>query len=84
MRKMNDDDDQKQNSQQDFDEMDDDAKHQAAKSPSVVGEEDAFSGDATSSESPDIDDELEKVGLKNDDQGVRPLGVDEELQEEEF
>ncbi len=43
----------------------DDSKHQAAKPPSVTGEEDPFSGDATSSESPDIDEELKKS---------RPLG----------
>ena len=58
----------------------DDVKHQQAKSPAVAGEEDAFSGDM-SVESPDIDEELEKLGLRGDVNGVRPLGVDEEIQE---
>ncbi len=53
------------------------------KSPAVAGEEDPFSGDATSSESPDIDEELQKVGLTSDEDGVRPLDVDEELEEED-
>jgi len=53
------------------------------KSPAVSGEEDPFSGDATSSESPDIDKELQKVGLTSDEGGVRPLDVDEELEEED-
>ena len=77
-------DDSSNNPQQDFDETNDDAKHQASKPPSVVGEENPFSGDATSSESPDIDEELEKVGLKGDENGVRPLGLTEELQDEEL
>ncbi|MDO8486992.1 MAG: hypothetical protein Q7S45_01715 [Candidatus Curtissbacteria bacterium] len=51
--------------------------------PSVTGEEDVFSGDATTSESPDIDEELKKVGLHGDEaHGPGPLNVDEELQEE--
>ena len=50
-----------------------------AKPPSVTGEEDPFSGDATSSESPDIDEELEKVGLHGDEEGVKELDVGEEL-----
>ncbi len=62
------------------DEENDDDK---VKSPAVPGEEDPFSGDATSSESPDIDEELEKVGLTSDENGVRPLDVDEELEEED-
>lgn len=62
---------------------DDDAKHQQAKSPAVKGEEDVFSGDTTTSESPDIDSELEKVGLHGDEEGIKPLGVDSELQDEE-
>lgn len=62
---------------------DDDAKHQQAKPPSVSGEENAFSGDSTTSESPDIDSELEKVGLHGDEEGAKPLGVTDELQEEE-
>ncbi len=52
-------------------------------SPAVTGEEDVFSGDATTSESPDIDDELKKVGLHGDeDHGPGSLNVDEELEEE--
>lgn len=62
---------------------DDDAKHQQAKSPSVKGEEDVFSGDTTTSESPDIDSELEKVGLHGDEEGIKPLDLKDELQEEE-
>ena len=58
----------------------DDVKHEEAKSPAVAGEEDAFSGDMPA-ESPDIDAELEKLGLRGDVDGVRPLGVDEEIQE---
>ena len=49
------------------------------KPPSVAGEENPFSGDATSSESPDIDEELKKVGLHGDEQGAKELDVDEEL-----
>ena len=54
-------------------------------SPSVTGEEDAFSGDATDSESVDIDQELGKVGLRGDeeDETPAPLGVGRELDEEE-
>ncbi|KKP93632.1 MAG: hypothetical protein UR98_C0003G0002 [Parcubacteria group bacterium GW2011_GWA1_36_12] len=52
------------------------------KPPSVAGEEDPFSGDATSSESPDIDEELEKVGLHGDEEGVKPLSIGNELEEE--
>jgi len=61
----------------------DDLKHQAAKSPAVAGEEDVFSGDATTSESPDIDEELEKVGLSGDEKGVKPLGLTPEQIEPE-
>lgn len=51
--------------------------------PSVTGEEDPFSGDATTSESPDIDEELKKVGLHGDKtHGPGSLDVDEELEEE--
>ena len=60
---------------QDSDEESKDSK----KPPSVAGEEDPFSGDATSSESPDIDEELEKVGLHGDAGGVKELDVDENL-----
>ena len=58
---------------------DDDLKHQQSKPPSVVGEED-ISGDMPV-ESPDIDEELQKVGLKGDDEeGPKPLGVNEDLE----
>ena len=58
---------------------DDDQKHQDTKPPSVVGEED-ISGDMPA-ESPDIDEELQKVGLKgDDDEGPKPLGVNEDLE----
>ena len=57
---------------------DDDLKHQQSKPPSVTGEED-LSGDMTI-ESPDIDEELEKVGLKgDDDKGPKPLGNHDDL-----
>lgn len=83
-------DDQQQNDQNqptpktdDLDLVDpDDIKHQQSKPPSVIGEEDPFSGDATSSESPDIDEELGKVGLSGDEKGVKPLDVEDELEEE--
>ena len=57
-------------------------KHQKAKPPSVTGEEDAFSGDMPA-ESPDIDEELGKVGLSGDEEGPKPLGVTNELDEDE-
>lgn len=60
----------------------DDVKHQQSKPPSVTGEEDAFSGDMPS-ESPNIDEELGKVGLSGDEEGVKPLGVKDELDEDE-
>ncbi|MBI3341535.1 hypothetical protein HY024_00260 [Candidatus Curtissbacteria bacterium] len=51
-----------------------------AKSPSVLGEEDPYSGDASDSVAVDIDEELAKVGLTGDkSEEVKPLGVDEEL-----
>ncbi len=54
------------------------------KSPAVEGEEDVFSGDATDSVSPDIDKELEKVGLHGDDEeSLTPLDLKDELEEEE-
>jgi len=63
---------------------DDDIKHQQAKPPSVTGEEDVFSGDATTSESPNIDEELEKVGLTGDDgEDIQPLDIASKLKEEE-
>lgn len=71
-----------------FDDVDDpkkdhDQEHEAAKPPSVEGEENPFSGDATSSESPVIDDELQKVGLHGDEDGVKELDVAKEIDEEE-
>ena len=57
---------------------DDDLKHQQSKPPSVVGEED-ISGDMPA-ESPDIDEELEKVGLSGDEKGVKPLGGHDDLE----
>ncbi len=51
--------------------------------PSVTGEEDPFSGDATNSESPDIDAELAKVGLHGDDDDqAGSINVNQELDEE--
>ena len=58
---------------QDYTEENDNVKHQASKPPSVLGEEDAFSGDAPA-ESQDIDEELKKVGLPSDEDGPKPLG----------
>lgn len=63
---------------QDYTEENDDLKHQASKPPSVLGEEDAFSDD-TPAESPDIDEELGKVGLPSDENGPKPLGSNEEV-----
>ena|SRR3989344_3540913 len=61
-----------------------DKKREDAEPPSVKGEEDPFSGDSTSSESPDIDAELAKVGLHGDDPdgAPDPLGVANELDDE--
>ncbi len=56
---------------------DDDLKHQISKPPSVVGEED-ISGDMPS-EPHDIDEELGKVGLTGDDEGIKPLGGHDDL-----
>lgn len=69
------------NNQSDGDNYDG-VKQNPATPPSVIGEENPFSGDATSSESPDIDEELGKVGLQGDEEGIKPLDVNEELQEE--
>ena len=49
-----------------YDDQDSNEEENPEKPPSVTGEEDPFSGDATSSESPDIDEELKKVGLHGD------------------
>ena len=62
-----------------YDDQDSNEEEDPKKPPSVAGEEDPFSGDATSSESPDIDEELEKVGLHGDEEGVKELDVDEKL-----
>lgn len=53
----------------------DDIKHQKSKPPSVTGEEDAFSGNMPQ-ESPDIDEELEKIGEDVDPEHPKPLGED--------
>lgn len=53
---------------------DDELKHEQAESPAVKDSQDAFSG-SMPEESPDIDEELEKVGLKGDgDKDPTPLG----------
>lgn len=46
-------------------------------SPGVTGEENVFSGDSTEGEAADIDDELKKVGLDSDENGVKPLSSDD-------
>ena len=51
-------------------------EEEKVESPAVLGEQNPFSGDATSSESPDIDEEMEKVGKHGDEEGVKPLGED--------
>ncbi|MBI2327427.1 hypothetical protein HYU92_03825 [Candidatus Curtissbacteria bacterium] len=61
---------------------DEDLKHKKSQSPAVLDSEDAFSG-SMPEESPDIDEEMEKVGLHGDEEGVKPLGVKEKLQDEE-
>lgn len=66
-----------------YEEATHDEKHEKVKPPSVEGEENPFSGDATSSESPDIEDQLKKVGLHGDEEGIKPLDVANELEEEE-
>lgn len=64
-----------------LDEVDpDDLKHQQAKPPSVLGEEDVS---GTAPEEPmNIDEELQKFGLHGDDKGIKPLGVKSELDQE--
>lgn len=62
--------------------INDDNDTKGTQTPAIADEEDVFSGDATSSESPDIDEELGKVGLKGDEDGVKTLDIDEELKEE--
>lgn len=76
-------DPQGQNNQDNLEIIDpDDLKHQQSKPPSVVGEEDVFSGDAPA-EPADIDEELEKIGRHGDEEGVKPVGVTSESQEEQ-
>lgn len=59
-----------------LDERDpDDVKHEEAESPAVKGEEDAFSGD-TPVESPDIDDEMAKIGEDINPEHPTPVGED--------
>lgn len=53
----------------------DDIKHQQAKSPAVLDEENTFLGQAPE-EPADIDEELKKVGLEGDEEGIKPLGED--------
>ncbi|HSX19311.1 MAG TPA: hypothetical protein VLE91_04240 [Candidatus Saccharimonadales bacterium] len=70
-------------SDQDLDLIDkEDKKHIDAVPPSVLGEEDPFSGDATSSESPDIDDSLKSMGLHHDDPDETPTPLGAELDDE--
>lgn len=78
-------DDQLKHVNDDLDLVDpDDKKHQQTQPPSVVGEADIFSGDMPQSgEGYDIDEELGKVGLSGDEDGMKPLGVSAELQDEE-
>lgn len=66
-----------------YEEATHEEKHEKVKPPSVAGEENPFSGDATSAEPPDIDEELEKVGLHGDQEKVKPLDIAGELEEEE-
>ncbi len=62
------------------DNPDDDDNDQGSKPPSiVVEEEDVFSSDMAEAEPADIDEELAKVGLKNDDDGVKPLTSEENV-----
>lgn len=62
---------------------DDDLKHQQSKPPSVLGEENASSGDMAGGEPADIDEELAKVGLhgdfRDDKEEIKPLDVSEEI-----
>jgi len=53
----------------------DDIKHEEAESPAVKGEQDAFSGD-TPVESPDLDEEMAKIGEEIDPEHPKPLGED--------
>ena len=60
-----------------LDAQDDNDNNKTPKPPSVAGEENVFSGDMAGAEPADIDAELEKVGLRGDEEGVKPLGIDE-------
>ena len=69
-------DQQKTPDPNDLDELDpDDIKHEEAESPAVKGEQDAFSGD-TPVESPDLDEEMAKIGEEIDPEHPKPLGED--------
>lgn len=59
--------------------QDHDRTREETKSPSIVGKEDVLSQDVASSEPADIDEELDKVGLRGDEEGVKPLRIDEDL-----
>ena len=61
----------------DLEDVNGDPIAQDAKSPAIQGEADPFSGDASDSSAVDIDEELKRAGLSNDDDGVKPLGSDE-------
>ena len=68
-------DDQNTNGPTDFHDLDDDSKHQAAKSPDVTNEEDVLLGDQPESGADyDIDEALKAVGRTGDEDGIRPLG----------
>ncbi|MDP2632836.1 MAG: hypothetical protein Q8P25_03905 [Candidatus Curtissbacteria bacterium] len=72
----NQDQDEKVQPLEDINERDpDDVKHEEAESPAVKGEEDAFSGD-TPVESPDIDEEMGKIGQGINPEHPTPLGED--------
>jgi hypothetical protein len=60
-----------------IDKLDDDTN-----SFNVTDEEDVSLNDESSSGSHDIDKELEKVGLQGDEEGIKPLGENTEVNEE--
>lgn len=55
---------------------DEDQFEEPVAAPSVTGGEDPYS-DATDSEPVDIDDQLGKLGLDNDEDGVKPLSSED-------
>ena len=76
-------DDQKTNNPLDLNDLDEDAKLNAAKSPVVTNEEDVLTGDQPESGADyDIDEALKAVGRSGDENGIRPLG--DQTEEEEF